>query len=388
MSSILHTVSSTIQSLSGAWRPQSNNAPPNGALSTATMSSNALFEHILVLNVPLPDAHRALLAEHSKNITHIPSARTPGSVPDEAYRKADVIYGFPTGLESWAQVPSLKFVQLDSAGADSVVRGKMWHEERAEKVVMATVAGIHMAPISQHFIMTTLALFHHLQEQILVAQVDKRWGKDTEFGGQLFVQELKGKTVGVLGYGHIGRECARLSAAFGAKVLAATSDGQQKPQTGYVEDGMGDPDGNIPEAWYSTKDEEAFKEFLSKCDVLLLALPSTGATHHILSSATIGYLPSHAIIVNIGRGDAVDTDALLEALDEKKLAGAALDVVEGEPLADGHPLFGRKDVLITPHLSGRTTMYLERSIHIFAENLRRLREGQQVWNQVDYKRGY
>ena len=105
----------------------------------------------------------------------------------------------------------------------------------------------------------------------------------------------------------IGRECARLSAAFGAKVIASTSDGQKKPQSGYVEDGMGDVDGSIPEAWYATRDEASFREFLSKSDVLLLALPSTGATHHILSSTTLSHLPSHAIVVNIGRGDAIDT---------------------------------------------------------------------------------
>lgn len=90
-------------------------------------------------------------------------------------------------------------------------------------------------------------------------------------------------------------------------MLAGTSDGKKKPQLGYVEDGMGDLDGSIPETWYLTRDEASFKEFLSKSDVLLLALPSTGATHHILSSATLAYLPANAIVVNIGRGDAIDT---------------------------------------------------------------------------------
>lgn len=90
-------------------------------------------------------------------------------------------------------------------------------------------------------------------------------------------------------------------------MVAATSDGKKKPQSGYVEDGMGDIDGSIPEAWYSTKDEASFREFLSKSDVLLLALPSTGATRHIISSTTLAHLPPHAIVVNIGRGDAIDT---------------------------------------------------------------------------------
>ncbi|KZT67620.1 hypothetical protein DAEQUDRAFT_383796 [Daedalea quercina L-15889] len=387
MSSFIHSVRSAAQTLAGAWRTQPESGSALSSQLMVSSSKDTRFEHILVLNVPFPDAHRALLDKHAKSITHIPNPReTP--VPDAEYRKATAIYGSPVGLKRWEQVPNLKFVQLDSAGADGVVREKMWHEEGAERVVMATVAGVHMAPISQYFIMTTLALFHHLQEQILVSQVDKRWGKDAEFGGRLFVQELKDKIVGVLGYGHIGRECARLSAAFGAKVLAATSDGQKKPQAGYVEEGMGDPDGSIPEGWFSTKDETSFREFLSKSDVLLLALPSTGATHHILSSTTLSHLPAHAIVVNIGRGDVIDTQALLKALDDKKLAGAALDVVEEEPLPDGHPLFGRKNVLLTPHLSGRTTMYFERGIQICAENLRRLREGEEVWNQVDFKRGY
>ncbi|EPS93803.1 hypothetical protein FOMPIDRAFT_1020394 [Fomitopsis schrenkii] len=394
MAALFRTASSAIKCLSGAWRPETNNAASPSTVPVGSSSEETRFEHILVLSVPFPDAHRALLEKHAKSITYIPNPSEAGSVLDEEYRKADVVYGFPTGLERWEQAPHLRFVQLVSAGVDGIVRQRMWHEKEAARVVIATAAGVHMTPISQHFIMTTLAMFHRLQEQILLSQVEKRWGKGG-FGG-LFIQELRGKTVGVLGYGHIGRECARLSAAFGAKVLAATSDGHKKPQSGYVEDGMGDLDGSIPEAWYSTRDQASFREFLSKSDVLLLALPSTGATHHILSSTTLAHLPSNAIVVNIGRGDAIDTyvelrgmrNALLKALDEKKIAGAALDVAEEEPLPDGHPLFGRKDVLLTPHESGSTVMYFERCIRICAENLRRLRDGEEVWNQVDFKRGY
>lgn len=92
--------------------------------------------------------------------------------------------------------------------------------------------------------------------------------------------------------------------------------------------------------------------------------------------------------MNIGRGDAIDTTALLTALDNGQLGGAALDVTDPEPLPNGHPLFGRRDVLLTPHMSGRTEMYFDRAVGIFEENLGRWRRGEQIWNQVDYDKGY
>jgi phosphoglycerate dehydrogenase-like enzyme len=145
---------------------------------------------------------------------------------------------------------------------------------------------------------------------------------------------------------------------------------------------------SIPESWYSTRDASAFKTFLSKTDVLLLALPSTSNTRHLLSATTLAYLPHTAVIVNVGRGDAIDTAALLAALDAKKLGGAALDVTDPEPLPAGHPLFGRSDVLVTPHLSGRTIHYYQRALVVFEENVKRWKAGEPLWNSVDYQKGY
>jgi phosphoglycerate dehydrogenase-like enzyme len=94
------------------------------------------------------------------------------------------------------------------------------------------------------------------------------------------------------------------------------------------------------------------------------------------------------VLVNVGRGDAIDADALLAALDAKALAGAALDVTSPEPLPAGHALFGRRDVLLTPHLSGRTVEYWERAVDVFEANLARWKAGEEVWNRVDFERGY
>ena len=144
---------------------------------------------------------------------------------------------------------------------------------------------------------------------------------------------------------------------------------------------------SIPTAYYSTQEPAEFAEFLSKSDVVLLSLPSTPATRYILSSRTIPLLKRSAIVINIGRGDAIESDALVAALDSGSLAGAALDVTDPEPLPDGHPLYGRKNVILTPHLSGRTLKYWDYSLDIFIENLERWKEGKPLMNVVDPTRG-
>ena len=145
---------------------------------------------------------------------------------------------------------------------------------------------------------------------------------------------------------------------------------------------------SIPSAWFSTKDPESFADFLAKSDVILLSLPSTPATRNILSFKTFPLVKRNAIVINIGRGDAIETDALVAALDSGALAGAAIDVTEPEPLPAGHTLFGRKNVILTPHLSGRTVKYWDLALDIFVENIQRWKDGEPLLNEVDPKRGY
>ena len=145
---------------------------------------------------------------------------------------------------------------------------------------------------------------------------------------------------------------------------------------------------SIPAGWFSTSDPKSLTAFLSQSDVILLSLPSTPETHHILNASTIAHLKDTAVVVNVGRGDAIDTDALVASLDAGKLGGAALDVTDPEPLPAGHTLYGRKNVIITPHMSGRTEKYSELALDIFEENLKRLDAGKELLNTVDPKRGY
>ncbi|KIP01538.1 hypothetical protein PHLGIDRAFT_349364 [Phlebiopsis gigantea 11061_1 CR5-6] len=351
------------------------------------------FSHLLVASWNFPPAHRTRLAPYFANITHVPLGGTP---TDAQLAEADVIFGLPraTHVRSIHQVPKLRFIQLGSAGSDGLIGSPMWEEQESERerekwVKLASCSGVHVGAIGQYFVMTTLALFHRLQGQILISQNEKRWGSDSEISGSwIFIEELRHKTVGVLGYGHIGRESSRLASAFGARILAANSSGTRQPLGGYIIPGTGDPDGTIPEMWYSTSDRESLKAFLEQSDVLLLSLPSTPATRRILNQETLGWLKSSAVLVNVGRGDAIDTDALVQALDQGKLAGAALDVVEPEPLPAGHPLFGRKNVIITPHLSGRSVRYPELALDVLITNLDKLVAGEKLVNEVDPRKGY
>ena len=145
---------------------------------------------------------------------------------------------------------------------------------------------------------------------------------------------------------------------------------------------------SIPSAWYSTTDPSSFATFLSLSDVILLSLPSTPATTRIINAKTIAYLKPSTILVNVGRGNAIDTDALVAALDDGKISGVVLDVTDPEPLPDGHTLFGRKNVIITPHLSGFASNYQDRVVDILIANVDRYNEGKELLNVVDRDRGY
>lgn len=116
------------------------------------------------------------------------------------------------------------------------------------------------------------------------------------------------------GYGHIGRECARLAHAHGATVFAATRDGQRKPSSGYLVPGTGDHTGSLPEQWFATQDQDAYYDFLGRCDIVVNTLPLANATAHMVDEAALSAMKGSAIYCNIGRGGTTDGEAILKAL--------------------------------------------------------------------------
>lgn len=208
------------------------------------------------------------------------------------------------------------------------------------------------------------------------------------------VTDVPGMRMGILGYGSIGRQCARLAQALGMEVYAYTRSEKATPESrlddSYCVPGTGDPEGLIPAKWFHGSSREAVNDFLSQdLDILVLSLPLTDATRYILSHQQFDILAKRKTFVsNIARGAHIDTDALLEALESGKIRGAALDVTDPEPLPDGHPLWRAENCFITPHVSWQTPRLFDRIKDMLEQNLGRFAEGKGMINAVDREHHY
>ncbi len=277
------------------------------------------------------------------------------------------------------QAPDLRWVQGYFAGADRALRE---HPDLFKHVTLTTSSGVHMPVMAEYTLMMMLAHNHRLP-QLLQAQAAHDW--PAERGPLFSASELRGKTVGILGYGSIGREIGRQACALGMRVLAAKRHPARREDDGWQPRGTGDPRGELPEAFYGLDELDAL---LPECDYVAVVLPLTPDTRQVLNARTLALLKPAAFIINIGRGALIDEPALIEALQAGRVGGAALDVFSKEPLPADSPLWSLPNVILTPHISGWTTRYDELAMQLFADNLRRYLEGQPLYNQVDVGLGY
>jgi phosphoglycerate dehydrogenase-like enzyme len=198
-------------------------------------------------------------------------------------------------------------------------------------------------------------------------------------------RELRGATVGIVGYGSTGREVARLCRAFGARVLATKRDLRALADRGYQLKDLGDPGADLVERLYPP---QAVASMASLCDFLVIAAPLTPETRGMIDRQVFAALRPTAFLVDLSRGGLVDHAALIEALQEKRLAGAMLDVYPAEPLPESSPLWEMPNVLLSPHIAGASGDYFEGATDLFAENLRRYLSDQPLLNLFDPQRGY
>lgn len=299
-------------------------------------------------------------------------------VPEKAYESAEILltgHSFPKP----EQAPRLRWIQLMFAGVNHAINEPIIQSEDVE---VTTASGIHATQISEFCISMMLA-FNYKLLLMRDLQAKKEWGhRDTDFSPL----PLRGQTLGIVGYGGIGRELARIADAMGMTVLAIKNDLMHPADDdGYHEPGTGDPEGDIPARLYPP---QAVGSMVHECDYVVLAIPLTDDTHHMIDAVVLKQMKKTAVLVNIARGAIVDEAALIAALNEGRIAGAALDVFEQEPLPADSPLWSMPNVIVSPHVAGATVLYNAKAAALFKENLQRYLDNQPLLNRVERERGY
>ncbi|EPE08570.1 glyoxylate reductase [Ophiostoma piceae UAMH 11346] len=314
------------------------------------------------------------------------------SLKDDEWANITVLLTTSSLPASAAVVPRLRYVQLFSAGANLIIKQPLFTDT---DIVFATANGVHGPQISEWIIATFLAHNHRIPHY-LELQKQAKWLRSDED-----TEDSLGQRVGILGYGSIGRQTARVATALGLEVYAYTLHSRDTPESrrdnGFAPPGTGDPEGIYPSKWFSGGTKADRHAFLSSgLDLLVVATPLTDDTTHLLGAEELKLLGRDrddgtrraAFLSNIARGPIVDTDDLITALEDGTLRGAALDVTDPEPLPDGHRLWSAKNLIVTPHISGSSTKYTERVLAILEDNLERLRDGRPLANQVSRRDGY
>jgi phosphoglycerate dehydrogenase-like enzyme len=280
------------------------------------------------------------------------------------------------------RAPALRWVQLHMAGVNALTDHPLY---TASAVPLTTTSGVHAAAIAEYAITVLLALAHRVP-RMGEWRARGGWPDDLERWPLFVPVEVRGATLGIIGYGSIGRELARIAhGAFGMTVLACKRDPAQRADTGYALPGTGDPAGALPAAWYAP---DALGELLARSDVVVMCAPLTPETRGMLGARELARMKPSAFFINVGRGATVDEAALAEALHAGRLAGAGVDVFAEEPPPPGHPLYALDNVIVSPHVSGFLPSYDDKCVALFGENLRRFLAGQPLLNLVDRARGY
>lgn len=301
-------------------------------------------------------------------------------VPDSAWADAEILYTVRHYPQP-EQAPRLRWIQLHFAGLDSVVNRPIVQD--AEDVEVTSVSGIHATQMAEYSLAMMLAFMYQLP-LMLNDKREAHWRRDRF--DVYSPHGLRGLTLGIAGYGSIGRELARIASALGMMVLATKRDLKSTTEdNAYREPETGDPTGDIPERFYPP---EALASMAAECDFLVVIVPLTDDTHHMVDERIFKAMKKTAILINVARGPVVDEKALISALAAEQIGGAALDVFEEEPLPSSSPLWNLDNVIISPHVSGNSARYHEKAVAVFRENLERYLNKQPLLNKLDRERGY
>lgn len=283
-----------------------------------------------------------------------------------ALADADAFLGWTFPAEHFAAAPRLRWVQSINAGADA----NLFPALRDSDVVLCGGAGLHTTCIPEHVVGQMLVLARNFHEALRM-QARSEWNR---FGVILHgggIRELRGSKLALIGAGPVGTHLVPLARALGQSVRVLRRD----------------PSRDVPGA-EAVVGPDALHPLLAWADFVVLALPLTAETHRMIDAAALAAMKPSAYLINVARGEVVAEAALIAALRDGTIQGAALDVFDPEPLPPEHPFWSMPNVVLTPHVSGYTPRYFELAMELFEENLERFLEGRPLRNIVDKRLGY
>jgi phosphoglycerate dehydrogenase-like enzyme len=313
----------------------------------------------IVVLMPMEDRHRNDLMSVAPGSNFIFTSAK--EVNRETLEDAHIIIGNPP-LDMVKGCKNLKWLQLDSAGADLFVKEGVL--PRGVKLTNST--GAYGLAISEHMIGVLLSIYKKLY-LYRDNQNNNIWKNEGE------VKSIYGCTALVIGLGDIGGDFAKRIKALGGYTIGVRRSDTNKPEY-------------LDELYLMDK----IDEILPKADVVALSLPETKETYKLFSKEKISKMKEDSVLINVGRGTAIDTEALCDALESGKLLGAALDVTDPEPLPKDHRIWEIKNAIITPHVSGNYNLKEthHRIVKIAVNNLERFIKGEELRNVVNLSTGY
>jgi len=271
-----------------------------------------------------------------------------------------------------SRAPHLTWVHSATSGVERALTPAA----RTRDVLVTNARGVFSRPIAEHVLLMILAVSRHLPE-LLELQRERTWQP-------LEGRELRELTIGIVGYGSLGRSVASLASAFGARVIALRRRPEGPAPAGPEEEDGFPLEPRVDQVF----GPDRLHELLAASDIVVLAAPLTPETEGLIDEAAVGAMKRDAWLINVARGRLVDDTALIRALRDNRIGGAALDTFRDEPLPPGSAYWELPNVILTPHTAWSSARVLDRSIDLFCDNLVRFSRGEPLRNVVDPAAGY
>jgi phosphoglycerate dehydrogenase-like enzyme len=258
--------------------------------------------------------------------------------------------------------PRLRWVHCRSAGLDDL----LFPELLASPVTLTNASGVFSPPLGE-FALGAILYFAQGFRRLIRNQMAGVWAPGD-------IAEIAGRTAGIVGYGDIGRAVATRLRALGMQVVALRRHAPPPDLVDPLVSRVYGPGGLL--------------EMIAQCDYLVVTAPLTPETRGMIGAREFAAMKPGAVVINLGRGPVIDEPAMIQALAEKRILGAALDVFSTEPLPPGHPFYQLENVLLSPHSADHTPDWLERAMQFFLAQFERFAQGEALRNVVDKHRGY